>query len=215
MMRSQANSSSRARPYFVGVVGGTGSGKTTVARGVAEGLPSSRVSIISHDSYYRSRVDLSPLQRSKINFDHPHALDNRLLISHLDALREGRDIESPSYDFATHLRSEQTRRIQPTPVIIVEGILLLADPQIRERLDLALYVDTDADIRILRRIRRDIESRGRSFNDVCAQYHESVRPMHEQFVEPTKRWADIIIPEGGENKNAIDLIVGYLERQTR
>jgi len=200
------------RPYFIGVVGGTGSGKTTIAERVAEALPGGSVAIIAHDSYYIPRPNLTAEERDQLNFDHPDALDNTLLIQHLDALRAERTIEVPVYDFSTHLRLKETRRVDPAPIVIVEGILVLADEALRGRLDLKIYVDTAADIRILRRIRRDIEARGRTFDQVREQYYETVRPMHEQFVEPSKRWADVIIPEGGHNRVALDLVIGRLEK---
>lgn len=200
------------RPYFIGVVGGTGSGKTTIAERVAEALPAGSVAIIAHDSYYIPRPNLAPEERDQLNFDHPDALDNALLVRQLDELRAERAVEVPVYDFSTHLRLDKTRRVEAAPIVIVEGILVLADERLRQRLDLKLYVDTAADIRILRRIRRDIDERGRSFEQVREQYYETVRPMHEQFVEPSKRWADVIIPEGGHNDVALDLVIGRLEK---
>ncbi len=195
----------------MGVVGGTGSGKTTVAKRLREALPRGAAATLQHDSYYRPHPELSPEDRDKLNFDHPDALDNELLASHLDQLRAGRAVEVPRYDFSTHLRLEQTVRVEPAPIVIVEGILLFVDEALRQRFDVKLYVDTDADIRILRRIERDLELRGRSFEQVREQYFSTVRPMHLQFVEPTKRWADVIIPEGGHNRVALDLIVSKLE----
>jgi uridine kinase len=182
-----------------------------VAKRLREALPRSAAATIQHDSYYRPHPELSPEDRDKLNFDHPDALDNELLASHLDQLRAGRAVEVPRYDFSTHLRLEQTMRVEPAPIVIVEGILLFVDEALRKRFDVKLYVDTDADIRILRRIERDLELRGRSFEQVRDQYFSTVRPMHLQFVEPTKRWADVIIPEGGHNRVALDLIVSKLE----
>lgn len=199
-----------SRPYFVGVVGGTGAGKTTVARNIMVALPSGTVAMIAHDSYYRPRPDLNLAERELINFDHPDALDNELLIEHLDRLRAGKSVDVPIYDFATHLRRSETLRVEAAPIIIVEGILVLADRELRERLDVKLYVDTDADIRILRRVKRDLDERGRTFEQVREQYHATVRPMHLQFVEPSKRWADVIIPEGGDNRVALDMVVSKL-----
>jgi uridine kinase len=198
-------------PFFVGIVGGTGSGKTTVADRLVAALPAASVAVIAHDNYYCPRPDLSPSERELLNFDHPDALDNALLLAHLDSLRAGNAVQVPVYDFATHLRRIETKRIEVARVVIVEGILLLADDRIRSRLDLKLYVDTDADIRILRRMRRDMEERGRTFEQVCEQYYKTVRPMHLQFVEPSKRYADVIIPEGGHNVVALDLVVGRLK----
>lgn len=199
-------------PFFVGVVGGTGSGKSTVADRIVSAMPSGSVSLIAHDNYYRPHPELTPVEREELNFDHPDALDNALLTEHLDALRAGNTVEIPVYDFATHLRLELTESVKPTRVVVVEGILLLVDPELRSRLDLKLYVDTDADIRILRRLRRDMESRGRSFEQVRQQYYRTVRPMHLQFVEPSKRYADVVIPEGGHNDVAMALVVSRLQQ---
>lgn len=198
-------------PYFVGVVGGTGSGKTTVARRLREALPEGSAATLQHDAYYRHRPELSLDERDRLNFDHPDSLDNELLLVHLKALRQGQAIEVPQYDFSTHLRLPETRRVEPAPIILVEGILLFADADLRACFDAKIYVDTDADIRILRRIERDIDLRGRSFEQIRDQYYATVRPMHLQFVEPSKRWADVIIPEGGHNRVALDMIVSKLE----
>jgi uridine kinase len=195
---------------MIGIGGGTGSGKTTVARKVAAGLPAGSVVIIEHDSYYRDRRDLSPEERARLNYDHPDALDNEMFVEHLGALRTGRPVDVPAYDFKIHLRRPETRRVEPAPVVIVEGILVFVDERVRQLLDMKIFVDTDADIRIMRRIRRDIEERGRDFGSIREQYYNTVRPMHLQFVEPSKRWADLIIPEGGENRVALDLLVGKL-----
>jgi uridine kinase len=194
----------------IGVAGGTGSGKTTVARTIAAALPADRVATLEHDAYYRDRPDLSPDERAQLNFDHPDALESALLVEHLRALKAGRAIEAPIYDFRAHRRSAETRSIQPAPVVIVEGILVFVEPAVRELLDIKLFVDTDADIRIFRRIRRDVEQRGRTFDSVRDQYYRTVRPMHLQFVEPSKRWADLIIPEGGDNRVALDLVITKL-----
>ncbi len=163
-----------------------------------------------HDAYYRDRSDLAPEERQNLNYDHPEALETELLVRHLAGLRAGQPVELPVYDFKTHSRSPNTRRVAPAPVVIVEGILVFVDPALRAALDIKIFVDTDADIRVFRRIRRDLEQRGRTFQSVREQYYRTVRPMHLQFVEPSKRWADIIIPEGGDNRVAIDLIVGKL-----
>jgi uridine kinase len=197
-------------PLFIGIAGGTGSGKSTVARKIADGLPSASVEIIDHDSYYKDRSDLSEAERAKLNFDHPDALDNDLLVEHLEALRAGSAVEVPIYDFKTHRRLAEARRVEPKRIVIVEGILVFVEERVRRLLDVKIFVDTDADIRVFRRIRRDIEHRGRSFQSIREQYYATVRPMHLQFVEPSKRWADLIVPEGGENHIAIDLILGKL-----
>ena len=194
-------------PYIVGVAGGTGSGKTTVARRIAEALPAEMVTILEHDAYYLDRGDLSYEERCLLNFDHPESLDTELLVSHVNRLRAGEPVEVPMYDFKIHRRAPTTRRIEPTPIVVVEGILLFADAPLRKTLDLKLFVDTDADVRVLRRVRRDMEKRGRSFESVRDQYYKTVRPMHLQFVEPSKRWADVILPEGGDNTVGLDLIV--------
>lgn len=198
------------RPYVVGIAGGTGSGKTTVAEKLVEGLPEGAALRLSQDSYYRSRPDLSPEEREMINFDHPDAIEASLLVQHLDMLRHGHSIEQPKYDYLTHLRGTETTHVPPHPIIIVEGILLLADATVRERLDLKIFVDTDADVRILRRIHRDMKARGRTFDQICEQYYATVRPMHLQFVEPSKRFADLIVPEGGNNYVALDMVLTKL-----
>jgi uridine kinase len=195
----------------VGIAGGTGSGKTTVARTITAALPVESVAMIEYDAYYRDRPDLPPDERSQQNFDHPDALDSDLLVEHLSALKAGKRVEIPIYDFKTHRRRTESRPIEPAPVIIVEGILVFVDPRIRERLDMKIFVDTDSDIRAFRRIRRDMEHRGRTFDSIREQYYRTVRPMHLQFVEPSKRWADLIIPEGGNNRVALDLIIAKLK----
>jgi uridine kinase len=197
-------------PLFVGIAGGSGSGKTTIAQKVAQGLPSDSVVTMYHDAYYRDHSHLSHEERKQLNYDHPSSLDNELLIEHLDALRQGQSVDMPLYDFVTHSRGAETRPVSPAPVVIVEGILVFVDKRVRERLDVKLFVDTDADIRVFRRIRRDMQQRGRTFKEVREQYYRTVRPMHLQFVEPSKRWADLIIPEGGNNHVALDLVLSKL-----
>jgi uridine kinase len=201
-------------PLVIGIAGGTGSGKSTIARNIAVALPDAAVSTIDHDSYYRDRADLTYEQRAQLNYDHPDALETELLVEHLKQLRTGKTVEVPIYDFKDHARLAQTRRVDATPVVIVEGILVFVDAQLRAQLDAKIFVDTDADIRVFRRIRRDIEQRGRTFQAIRDQYYKTVRPMHIQFVEPSKRWADLIIPEGGENHVALDLIIGRLRAVT-
>jgi uridine kinase len=197
-------------PLLIGIAGGTGSGKSTVARKIAEGLPAGSVVIIDHDSYYRDHSDLTVEQRRLINFDHPDALDNDLLVSHLQELRAGRAVDIPIYDFKTDSRLPERRHVEPTRIVIVEGILVFVEERVRRLLDVRVFVDTDADLRVFRRIRRDLEQRGRTFQSIREQYYTTVRPMHLQFVEPSKRWADLIVPEGGENLIAVDLILGKL-----
>jgi uridine kinase len=196
-------------PMFIGIAGGTGSGKTAVARAIGNALGSDAV-VIDHDAYYRDLAHLPFEARATTNFDHPDSLENELLCAHLDELRAGRGIDKPVYDFAHHVRSAQVERIEPAPVVLLEGILVLADPAIRERLDVRVFVDTDADVRILRRIRRDMEERGRSLRDVRDQYYRTVRPMHDAYVAPSRQFAHLIIPEGGENTVAIDVVVRSL-----
>lgn len=199
------------RSFIVGIAGGTGSGKTTVAKRIAAALPPSHVMTIEHDAYYRDRSDLSSEDRAQLNYDHPESLQTELLVEHLDQLRAGHAVDVPIYDFKEHKRATESRRINPTPIVLVEGILVFVDPRLRERLDIKIFVDTDADIRIFRRIRRDMEHRGRTFDSVREQYYRTVRPMHLEFVEPSKRTADLIIPEGGNNAIAIDLIITKLK----
>jgi uridine kinase len=200
------------RPLVIGIAGGTGSGKTTVAHKLADSIPSERVVVIDHDSYYFDQGHLSADARSEINYDHPSSLESRLLAEHLRLLRNGASVEIPIYDFVTHTRRVDTRTVSPAPVIIVEGILVFVDAAVREQMDIKIFVDTDADIRLMRRIRRDLEQRGRSFNSVRDQYYATVRPMHLEYVEPSKRWADLIVPEGGDNRVALDVLLGRLGR---
>lgn len=183
------------RPLFIGLAGGSGSGKTTIAEEVVDRLDG-KVALLRHDAYYRHMIDLSFEERGRVNWDHPDSLETELLVVHLENLRSGVAVEHPVYDFAAHLRSEQTIRVEPAPVVVVEGILVLAESDIRSELDLKIFVDTDADLRLARRLERDITERGRSVESVIDQYFETVRPMHLQFVEPSRRYADLIIPEG-------------------
>lgn len=198
-----------SKPLVLGIAGGTGSGKTTIALAIVEAIGAQCVRV-DHDSYYRDNSHLSPEQRAEINYDHPESLDNELIAQHVAKLKRGETIEKPIYDFREHARKEETARIEPAPVIVLEGILVLAIPALRELMDIKIFVDTDADIRLMRRMRRDIEQRGRSFASIRTQYYKTVRPMHLAFVEPSKSFADVIIPEGGENKIAIELILGRL-----
>ncbi|WP_202080160.1 uridine kinase [Caldalkalibacillus salinus] len=195
------------KPVIIGVAGGTGSGKTTVAKKIYNTLRDQSIVMIAQDSYYKDQTHLSMKERVKTNYDHPFAFDNDLLIEHLDQLSGYQAIQMPVYDYKLHTRSDKTIRIDPRDVVIVEGILVLEDERLRERMDIKVFVDTDSDVRIIRRMMRDIRDRGRSFDSVVDQYLHSVRPMHLQFVEPSKKHADVIIPEGGENQVAIDLMV--------
>ena len=197
---------------MVGIAGGTGSGKTTVAHKLAAALPASSCVTIEHDAYYRDQSHLPADERALINYDHPAALENALFAHHLRELRAGRAVEVPIYDFATHTRRRETRPVAPARVILVEGILVFSEPALREQMDIKLFVDTDPDIRLIRRIRRDLEERGRTFQSVRDQYYATVRPMHIEHVEPSRRWADLIIPEGGDNDVALDVLLGQLWR---
>ncbi len=196
---------------IVGIAGGTGSGKTTLARRIRDGV-GERSCLLQHDWYYRDLASYTDEERARVNFDHPDSLDNELLSEHLRALKRGEGVEAPQYDFTTHSRTAKTLPILPRPVIVVEGILLFALPDLRDCFDIKIYVDTDADIRVFRRIRRDIRERGRDFESIRAQYYATVRPMHLEFVEPSKRWADLIVPEGGDNRIALDIIIQRLKR---
>jgi uridine kinase len=195
---------------FIGIAGGTGSGKTTVAKKIHERFPGSV--LICQDSYYRDRSHLSPEERKVINFDHPEALEFSFLRQQLIDLRQGRSVGIPIYDFCDHVRTDQIRRVEPSSIVIVEGILLFAVVEVRDLFDLKIFVDTDGDERVLRRIERDMKERARDFSDVKEQYLTTVKPMHNAFVEPSKQFADIIIPEGGENETAINLILDGLAR---
>jgi len=197
-------------PVVVGVAGGTGSGKTTVAREILRRAGTDHISLIQHDAYYKDLSALPVAQRAMQNFDHPDALDNDLLIAHLKALKAGRSVEVPVYDFTTHARTAQTLRVEPHRVILLEGILIFSDETLRELMDVRIYVDTDADIRFIRRLQRDIAERGRTMESVIHQYLATVRPMHQEFVEPSKRHANVIIPEGGFNEVAMEMIAARI-----
>lgn len=194
----------------MGVAGGTGSGKTTVALRILERVGFDRVAYVPHDAYYRDASDLPPAERAQLNFDHPDSLDNDLLIVQLKQLQAGQPIEIPVYDFKTHSRLAETRHVDPQPVILVEGILIFADRRLRDLMDVKIFVDIDADLRFIRRLQRDISERGRAAESVISQYLRTVRPMHLEFVEPSKRYADVIIPEGGFNAVAIEMVAARL-----
>jgi uridine kinase len=197
-------------PFLIGIAGGTGSGKTTVANAIVKRVGEERIAILSHDSYYRDFVDLPKDILERQNFDHPDSLESELLVRHLKALKQGMVVETPIYDFKVHRRAAETRRVEPRKVILVDGILIYAEPELRKLFDVKIYVDTDADIRLIRRLKRDIAERGRSVESVVTQYESTVRPMHMEFVEPSKRYADLIIPEGGENTVALDFLFARL-----
>lgn len=201
------------RTFFLGVAGGSGSGKTTVARAILDAVGPEGIAFLEQDSYYRD-VDWAAegLDPAAHNFDHPAALDHRLFMEHLRALLAGRSIECPVYDFTTHRRLDETLPVPAKPVVVIEGLHLLAEPDLRALLDFKIYVDTDADVRLIRRLRRDIAERGREPEDVLRQYEATVRPMHLELVEPSKRWADVIIPEGGENRVAMDMVIARVEK---
>jgi uridine kinase len=201
------------KPLIMGIAGGSGSGKSTVARKIAESLAPASVAFIDMDAYYRNHVELTLDERRRLNWDHPDAFDMDLLASHLAALARGEAIEKPVYDFVSHLRQEHTVRVLPADVVVLDGILLLVDERVRHACDVKVFVDTDADVRLIRRIRRDMAKRGRPLEEILEQYLTTVQPMHLQFVEPSKRYADIIVPRGGHNTVAIALIVDTLQRR--
>ena len=193
-------------PYVIGIAGGTGSGKTTFSRELVATLMTNKIVYLSHDSYYRDLSDLPFSERVKVNFDHPDSLETDLLIKHLEILKSGKAVDIPIYDFVEHTRRKETEHVEPQPVILIEGILIFAVKELRDLMDMKIFVDTDADIRFIRRLLRDVKERGRDLDSVVTQYVNTVRIMHNTFVEPSKRYADIIIPEGGENSVAIDLL---------
>lgn len=195
---------------IIGIAGGTGSGKTTLTERLRDHFGQNEVSVINHDSYYKRHDELPYAERCKLNYDHPDSFDTELMVQHLQALRRGEAVEVPVYNYAIHNRSDQTITVRPAPVIIVEGILIFASPELCELMDLKVFVDTDADVRILRRIVRDVKARGRTLDSVVTQYLTTVKPMHEQFVEPSKRTADLIVPEGGRNEVALDMLIKWV-----
>ncbi len=198
--------SEEGKPITIGVAGGTGSGKTTVAEAILKRVGFQHIAFLQHDAYYCDQGHLLPEERAKVNYDHPDTLDNELLVEHVKALQAWQPIDVPIYDFTTHTRTPQTRRVEPQPVILLEGILIFAIRDLQELMDVKIYVDTDADMRFIRRLQRDIAERGRTMASVIKQYLSTVRPMHLEFVEPSKRYADVIIPEGGFNEVAMDMV---------
>ena len=198
----------------LGIAGGTGSGKTTLMKNIIDKFGNA-VTVLSHDNYYKRRDELTYEQRCLINYDEPAALETDLMASHLDRLRHGEAIDCPVYDFTRHNRSDETVRIEPTPVIIVEGILIFENKPLRDLMDIKIFVDTDADVRLCRRITRDVNKRGRTLESVLTQYQTTVKPMHEKYVEPSKKHADLVVPEGGKNLVALDMIMGRIERHIR
>ena len=201
------------KPLIIGIAGGSGSGKSTVARNVADHLVTSSVAFIDMDAYYKNYENLTYDERRRVNWDHPDAFDYDLLCSHLDALSKRRPIDKPEYDFVTHLRRADTTPVDPADVIVIDGILLFVDERVRDLCDVKVFVDADADIRLIRRIERDTAVRGRPLNEIIDQYLSTVQPMHLQFVEPSKRYADVIVPRGGHNAIAIEMIVAKIQRR--
>lgn len=198
-------------PLIVGVAGGSGSGKTTVVSSICENIGDDNLVLLQHDSYYRDLSHLPFEERSKHNFDHPASLETELLIRHINALKQNYSIDMPVYDFKNHIRKEESVSIAPRSIILVDGILIFAEPELRELMDIKIFVDTDDDIRLLRRLQRDISERGRDLESVIQQYQRFVRPMHLEFVEPSKRYADVIIPRGGKNKVALDMVLAMIK----
>lgn len=202
---------SQHKSIVFGVAGGTASGKTTVARTILDAVGASQVAYLAHDAYYRDRRDLPLEERARLNYDHPNSLETELLVTHVRALLAGEPVPVPIYDFTNHRRTEETTLVRPSPIILVEGILIFTDRALRDLMDIKVYVDTDADVRFIRRLLRDMNERGRSLDSIIKQYLETVRPMHLEFVQPSKRYADVIIPKGGLNKVALDMVVARLK----
>ncbi|PKO18288.1 MAG: uridine kinase [Chloroflexi bacterium HGW-Chloroflexi-10] len=201
----------RKTPLVIAIAGGSGSGKTTVANVILESVGSHRIAYLPHDAYYRDLSELPENQRKLVNFDHPNSLESELLMDHIVTLKKWKTIELPIYDFTTHSRTKESKTVQPQLVIVVEGILIFAEPDLRKLFDVKIFVDTEDDIRFIRRLQRDIAERGRTMDNVINQYLTTVRPMHMDFVEPSKRYADVIIPEGGRNQVALDMVIARVE----
>ncbi len=199
----------------LGVAGGTGSGKTTVARALLEAAGADRIAFLAQDAYYKDIDWQSPEQLAAHNFDHPDAIDNSLLVEHVRTLKKGRGVDVPVYDFVDHRRTAESTRVEPRPVLLLEGILLFVEPKLRSLLDFKIFVDTPSDVRFIRRLERDMTERGRTLESVISQYMDSVRPMHQDFVEPSKRWADVIVPHGGENTVALEMVEARVEQLLR
>jgi uridine kinase len=202
----------KVKQLVVGVAGGTGSGKTTVSQEILRRVGRNNIAYVQHDSYYRDQSHLPPAQRAHINYDHPDSLETDLLVQHIQLLRQGQAVQVPVYDFSTHTRRPETERLEPRQIILVEGILIFVEPALRDLFDIKIFVDTDPDIRFIRRLERDIAERGRTMESVVEQYLMTVRPMHMEFVEPSKRYADVIIPEGGFNVVALDMVVARIRQ---
>lgn len=207
---SKATGASSTKPIVFGVAGGTASGKTTVARAILEAVGASQIAYLPHDAYYRDQPQLSLEERSQQNYDHPNSLETKLMVKHINQLIKGKTVRVPVYDFTAHRRTDETVLVEPAPIILVDGILIFTKRRLRELMDIKVYVDTDADVRFIRRLQRDMEERGRSLPSIVTQYLETVRPMHLKFVEPSKRFADVIIPNGGLNQVAMEMVVSRL-----
>jgi uridine kinase len=210
-MRGYNSSMSKRGSLVIGIAGGSGSGKTTVAQTILQRVGPDRISFLQHDAYYKDLSGLPPAQRIEVNFDHPNSLETELLTNHVLQLKDGRPVEVPIYDFSTHSRTDRTYTVKPRRVILVEGILIFTEADLRNLFDVKLFVDTDPDLRFIRRLERDISERGRTLDMVVKQYLSTVRPMHLEFVEPSKRYADVVIPEGGFNAAALDMVVARIE----
>ena len=203
--------SAERQPLVVGIAGGSGSGKTTVVAEIVRAIGADRVTVLHQDAYYRDNSHLSAEERARLNYDHPDAFDTPLLVQHIEALRRGEAVESPVYDFTTHSRLSETEHKPARAVIVVEGILILYEPELRQLMDIRIFVDTDADVRLIRRLQRDVAERGRTVESVIRQYVATVRPMHLEFVQPSMRYADVIIPEGGYNRVAVEMVVARIK----
>ncbi len=202
---------SKKTPLVIAIAGGSGSGKTTVSNAILHSIGGNRIAYLPHDAYYRDLSAISVEERKRVNFDHPDSLETELLIEHIKQLKQWNSVDLPVYDFTLHVRTSKVKLIEPQHIIVVEGILIFAEPNLRSLFDVKIFVDTDDDIRFIRRLERDIAERGRTMESVIEQYHRTVRPMHMDFVEPSKRYADIIIPEGGQNQVALDMVISRIE----